>query len=418
MATRRRHRKKPSFTLSRQTLMRLAFIVPLSALFAWLSVANSGAGILRSVRPDLALGFQPWDARAKAKAAEQALIQNGGRNSDLAAADRFAREALVRDPTIVAAWRSLGMIAIARRQPAEAARMFHFAGQLSRRDLPTQLWLIEERVQSNDIPGALRQYDATLRSSGASYEILFPILVQATAGDGIVEPLADLLNTMPPWRRYFIEQLTAGAPDPAKLVRLMQLIRRSANPDEQELMATAMRTMIERRQLEPAWRVYQLLAGPSPAAALRNGDFDRANRYPPFDWEIADGLNVGAELRPSAEGRGQQLRAFATSGSGGMVARQLLLLQPGVYEVTAAAGPDEDTNPAHLTWLVQCVGATGTPLLSADLPGLARRVQARAMFRVPAGCGGQWLNFNIRADFGPGTTAGWVDQVSIRRIGN
>jgi hypothetical protein len=398
--------------------MRLAFIVPLAILGAWLSVANSGAGIMRSVRPDLALRFQPWDARAKAKAAEQLLIQDGGRTADLAAADRLAREALLRDPTIVAAWRSLGMVAMARRQQGDAARMFHFAGQLSRRDLPTQLWLIEERVQANDVPGALRQYDATLRSSGASYEVLFPILVQATAGDGIVEPLADLLNTMPPWRRVFIERLAAGAPDPAKLAHLMQLIRRSANADEQELMATAMRTMIERRQLEPAWRVYQLLAGASPAGTLRNGDFDHANRYPPFDWEIADGLNVGAELRPSAEGRGQHLRAFATSGSGGMVARQLLLLQPGTYEVTATAGPDDDANPAHLNWTVQCAEGTGAPLITADLPGLARRVQARAMFRVPAGCRGQWLNFNIRADFGPGTTAGWVDGVGIRRIGN
>lgn len=418
MATRRRHRTKPSFTLSRQTLIRLAIIVPLALLFAWLSVANSGAGILRSVRPDLALRLQPWDARAEAKAAEQLLVRNGGRNPDIAGADQLARAALLRDPTIVVAWRSLGMVAIARRRQDDAARMFHFAGQLTRRDLPTQLWLIEERVQRNDVPGALRQYDATLRSSGASYEILFPILVQATAGNGIVEPLADLLNTMPPWRRFFLERLAGGAPDSAKLARLMQLIRRSANADEQELMANAMRTMVERRQFEPAWRVYQLLAGSGPAAMLRNGDFEQANRYPPFDWEIADDLNVDGELRPATEGRGQHLHASATSGSGGMVARQLLLLQPGTYEVTAVAGTDEGTNPAHLQWVVQCAGATGTPLLSADLPALTRQVQARATFRVPAGCTGQWLNFNVRADFGPGTTAGWVDRVGLRRIGN
>jgi hypothetical protein len=419
MRGRRRRRERRRWALSRGTLFRLLLVVPFVVAAGWLSVAVSGSNILRPDRPDRALSFQPADARARARASEQLVVPERGRpprpvtEPQLAAAEELAREALRRDPTVVMAWRMLGLVAAARNQPDRAARMFHFAGSLSRRDLLTQLYLIEERVQQNDIAGALRQYDATLRTSGASHEILLPILVSAIGNDGIVEPLATLLNTMPPWRRSFMERLAAGTPDPAGLVQLIQLTHGSASPEEKVQISAAMQAMISRGQFAPAMRVYQLLAADARGTQLvRNGGFDRPNPYSPLDWQLLSGVDVGAEQQ------GDRLRIHAASGAGGLAARQLLLLAPGRYEISADAGAVDDARAARVSWTVQCANnGEGLMLLEQDMPALAGRIRARASFSVPAGCGGQWLRLNIRPDFDPGGVAAWIDSVALRRVG-
>jgi hypothetical protein len=400
-------------------LLRLLLVVPFVVAAGWLSVAVSGSNILRTDRPDRALAFQPADARAQAKAAEQAFLETQPRPgraanpAQLPVAEQHARAALRRDPTVVMAWRTLGLVAVARNQTARAAELFHFAGGLSKRDLPTQLYLIEERVQQNDIAGALRHYDAALRTSGASHILLLPILVNATADAGIVQALATLLNSMPPWRRAFMERLAAGAPDPARVVQLIQRIIGSASPEEKVQISAAMRTMINRRQFEPAMRLYGLLTAADGRGAplVRNGGFDRADPYPPIDWELLSSVDVGAERQ---NGR---LRIHAASGSGGVAARQLLLLAPGSYEISAEAGAAEDARGARVSWSIRCGGAEGAILLEQDLPELARPARPRARFSVPAGCAGQWLSLNIRPDFDPGGVAAWIDSVALRRVG-
>jgi hypothetical protein len=401
-------------------LFRLLLVVPFVVAAGWLSVGVSGSSILRQARPDLALAFQPADARARAKTSEQLVIPEPGRpprpvtEAQLAGAEQLAREALRRDPTVVVAWRMLGLVAAARNQADRAARMFHFAGTLSKRDLLTQLYLIEERVQQNDIAGALRQYDATLRTSGASHDILLPILVSAIANDGIVRPLAALLNSSPPWRRAFMERLAIGTPDPAGLVQLIQLVIGSASPEEKEQISRTMQAMINRRQFAPAMRVYRLLAAADSRGAqlVRNGGFDRPNPYPPLDWQLLSGVDVGAEQL-----QGGRLRIHAASGSGGLAARQLLMLAPGNYEISADAGATDDARAARVTLAVQCGNEQGSTLLQHDLPALSGRIRPRVSFSVPAGCGAQWLNINIRPDFDPGGVAAWVDSVALRRLG-
>jgi hypothetical protein len=423
MRGRRRRRERSRWALSRNTLLRLLLLVPLVVAAGWLSVGVSGSNMLRLERPDRALTFQPADARARAKASEQIFFKAQGRppqrpqpltEAQLAAIEQLARDALRRDPTVVMAWRMLGLAAVARNQPARAARMFHFAGALSKRDLPTQLYLIEERVQQDDIVGALRQYDATLRTGGASHDLLLPILVGAIGSEGIVRPLAGLLNSMPPWRRAFMERLAAGAPDPNGLVQLIQLIHGSASPDEKVQISTAMQAMINRRQYEPAMRVYRLLAAADARGTplVRNGRFDRPNPYPPLDWQLLSGVDVGAEQL-----QGGRLRIHAASGSGGLAARQLLLLAPGSYEISADAGAADDSRAARVAWTVQCTNDQGLKLLEQDLPALSGRIRARASFSVPAGCSGQWLQLNIRPDFDPGGVAAWIDSVALRRLG-
>jgi hypothetical protein len=380
----------------------------------------SGADLMRTVRPDRALGFQPLDARARAKAAEQLIVRSRGTPTAIDQAERLSLDALRRDATVVLAWRTLGLVALSRNQGDRAASMFRFASTVSKRDLPTQLWLIEDRVQANDIGGALVHYDIALRTSEGSQDVLLPVLVSATSQDNIVPAIARVLNTMPPWRRSYLTRLAAGAPNPENAARLFGLILPRASDNERRVITAAMRTMVTRRQFRAAQRLYQFLSPTDlgQAPLLRNPSFDRPNPYAPLDWQLVDGPDLRAEQRLIGNGRpGSRLQLTAGNGAGGTAARQLLLLSPGRYEISALAGVVPEARPARLGWSIQCGNARGATLLQQQLPPLSTQIAATATFVVPAaGCEGQWLNLKIQPDFNPGGVTGWLDSLTLRRL--
>jgi hypothetical protein len=384
--------------------------------FGWLSVAVSGASLLRSQFPEAALKLQPWDARASAAAAEQILTATQGRVTPEAArrAGDLARQALARDPTVVEAWRTLAIIST---RPGQAEALFHFASSLSRRDVPTQLWLIEDAVRRNDIPGALSHYDAALRSSLSSQQILIPILINATGERNIVPPLAALLRTQPPWRKAFLDGLVAGAPNPDNLVQLLAMLGRPASPEEQQLMGRAFDHLVEQNAFGPALRLYGMLAGRAPAdQLLRNGSFDHPNVYPPLDWQLADGSNINVEQRPGqGPGEGQSLYVHASTDARGQAARQLIFLAPGSYALSALSGRTDLPGPEGLSWQISCASAPNSQLL--DQPAVPAGPAARTIrgeFRVPpSGCAAQWLTLQIVAGDQPGGTEAWVASVRI-----
>jgi hypothetical protein len=361
----------------------------------------------------------PFDARSKARAAEQQIAEVRSPNDPkLAEAARFASEALERDPTIASAWRTLGLVAAIRNE-AGAGRLFRIAEGVSRRDTPTQLWLIEDSVRRNDIAGALVHYDVALRTSNTSYELLLPILVSAMDNDGIVEPLARLLRTDPPWRRWFLEKMTDHPPAGQNAARLLELTGRPGPMEEQALVAHLVEIYAVNRQYGPAMRIYQTLhLNPGSGASLvRNGGFDQDNSVPPLDWKFEQGDDVGADQQPSPNGAsGRVLQVYSESGAGGVVVSQLLMLPAGRYDLAAQSGASPDVRPANLQWQILCAHDQAIKLLELAAPtALPAGQRQQGEFSVPASCPAQWLALSIRADSGqPGGIGGWVDNVGIR----
>jgi len=422
MATRRRHRGKREAgglraSFAKLSWKRLVGVVAASLAAAWLTIAVGFAGTTRGVRPDLALSVMPFDARAKVKSAEMQLARSRASPAAIARARTLALAALRRDPTLVQAWRLLALAASADGRDPEAARLFHFAERLSRRDLPTQLWLIEENVSRNDIRGALRHYDIALRTSLASPEILFPVLVRASGDSGVVGPLGDLLAADPPWRETFMWQLVADAPNDAHVVRLFERIARRDEPLDPDLSRALLQRLVNREKYPEALRAFALVSGQRVSGAgVRNGDFERTNETPPFDWLLEDGATLRAEQVRSGDRRGNILNLYAANGNGGAGARQLLMLPPGQYVLSALAGAVESASPARLSWTVICAREGGAALLNAHAePVEPRARQLRLAFRVPAGCPAQWLSLNITADFQTESASAWVDSVRIAR---
>lgn len=419
MTSRRRGRSR-RHSWSGPRIARLLAIAAVSVALAWLSVAVGLAGASRESRPDLALRFLPFDARAKAKVAERLSTRSQRDRVAGARARILSQEALARDPTVIPAWRTLAILSGIGGQADRASALFHIVGRMARRDLPSQLWLIEERVAHNDIAGALHHYDVALRTSPRAYDLLLPILVSATAEDAIVQPLARILRADPQWRPYFLAKLSENPPAAANAVRLVELLGAGRPMSDGYIMARLIPRFADRGELAAAWRLYRRMGGAtgSADALIRNGGFERPNPLPPFDWVLADDTGISAEQRViSGVADSAVLEVRAASGEGGRPARQMLLLPPGGYRLSWRAGAVGDVPPAVLRWTLSCAGEGGSGLLDlaiAPLDGRARSQGAR--FQVPgSGCRAQWLDLGLQSEFGPSGVGGWIDAVSISR---
>lgn len=283
--------------------------------------------------------------------------------------------------------------------------------------MATQLWMIEERVARNDIPGALHHYDIALRTSESSANLLFPILVAATASDGIVDPLADLLATRPDWRPFFLLKLSENPPSATNTVQLIRRLAAERDFPESDTIARVAPLFAERGEFEAAWQIYQVLNRSRGVSLLRNGDFARPNRLPPFDWALTDEPEVSAQSRvvPAVSDR-PVLELRADSGHGGRLARQLLRLEPGRYMLRWQTGTIQGFRAAKLAWSLSCAGGGG-PLLSYEFqPSAPRGLESGAAFQVPgAGCPAQWLELSAQTSFEPETGSGWISAVTLTR---
>ena len=99
--------------------------------------ACSAANVFQLRSPTRALALAPAHAGARASLAQQ-LVQA----EYVEEAERFARGSLDRTPISVAAVRTLGLVAESQGADDRALALFRLAHRMSRRDRPTEAWLL------------------------------------------------------------------------------------------------------------------------------------------------------------------------------------------------------------------------------------------------------------------------------------
>lgn len=393
----------------------------------WVTMGATAARTIGVERPSFVLAWWPYDADARATAAYALLTPNPAALTAppsaraLAEAEGLARAALLREPGNVQAYRVLGLVATARNQGPQAERLMNFAETLSRRDLPTELWLIEASVRRNDIDGALRHYDRALRTKLVAGELLYPVLVQAAGDRNVMLPIARLVATRPLWWTDFARKLVTESRSSAAIATVLSGLRLDPRVDpERDLLIAAFGKLTEGRAYQPAFALYRQatrLNDSSPAFLLRNGDFQGENILPPFDWALTDQADLGARMEaPPGRGEDRALIVTANNGVSGEVARQVLMLTPGAYRLSARVGNVGGVERDLPQLVLIC--APG-PRTLFELRWPVSPDQPRAMsqdFTIPADCPAQYLQ--IRGN-GPLNSAGpesWIDNIAISRI--
>ena len=397
--------------------LRTAGIVVGSAVAIWATLVATTASVWGSHYPDVTLGLGGSSAEAKAALAARAVSVEGT-SEDRARASALAKAALRREPGNVSAVRTLGLLAALDNRAAEARRLFDYAESLSRRDLATQLWLVESKVADDDIHGALLHYDRAMRTSMRGRQLLIPILVQASSEREIAEPLARMIAGRPPWWTGFAYALaTAGSPD--AIMRVLAALKLdSQNPEERQLLAAAIQRLASTGAYPQAHALYRSTGDDRDSADMfvRNGTFDSAGTLPPIDWELVDEPERSAarETVDSDQAQGNALRLVVNGGQGGTLARQLLFLPTGRYQLSARIGG----GPIIALHCATASATDGAQLFTND--SVAASDTAPGTFSqhfTVSGpdCPAQWLTIGMRSDFGSGRRTAWVDSIAIVR---
>lgn len=392
-----------------------------AAVVTWISLGLT-AGLTPSVPlGSPILGYSAFVAEANARKAARHLEQYivKAEPEQLVAAASLAERALAREPGNVAAARSLGLVASVRGKAEQADRFFAYTETLSRRDQPTEQWLIERNVSRGDITGALAHYDRSMRVSQSSRQVLMPVLARAADDPSIARPLAKIVAGRPNWWPDFMTALLRDGQSTSSLVTVASALKlNSGKTDDRWWLGGILDRLVDKQAYGPAFTLYRLATTDRTQAALRvrNPLLDRAGTGP-FEWAItADPDLAGVyQRRPDSA----QMALFLTStGTGGTIARQLLMLPAGNYRLAGIGGDVIGEAATHPIVSLSCAKGMGqeaglAEIVLPKLPSQGGRFSQGVV--VPTqGCTAQWLTVSLKARDYPQDTIPWLSRLDVQ----
>jgi hypothetical protein len=390
-------------------------VLAVCAAFAYLSTVITLSNVIASRAPTAALRFWPLNAVAHARLAD-ALIGANPAHPPIGAVREHAVAALRRNPTLASAARDLGLLAALRGDLATADRHLQYADAMSRRDIPTQLWLIERSVAANDVTGALAHYGVALRVSPETGEQLFPVLAAALNDADLVLPIARLVRDGDLWRSQFLYFVNANATNLPHLTSLyLDLDRLGAKPVPVHILGL-MGRLLQAGELDAAARLYALLDPQwrrGDLVAQLDGDFDHANDMPPLGWALEPGV-VSRGGRPGNAGN-PALHLNVPTTDSVLGARRLLMLTPGTYHFAANYGRSDGNGEGSLRIELACLqGGAPASLIIAPIPRQSGRVDGTLQV---AGCQVQWLSISVERRGDPTPVTAWLDDLRLGPAG-
>jgi hypothetical protein len=383
-----------------------------------LLVAIAGFGFLTDLSrvlaradPIRAADLGVSDGRTIAAAARQRVFQSPDKENR-ATASGLAREALRRDPTATDALEALALIAQLENDRARVDRLLGYSLTLSRRQVRSHFWAIEEAVSRGDIALALDRYDLVLRVSEAAQINLFPVLAAATREPLVRRKLVAVLARRPEWGGRFLTHVAENSTSAPAAGALFAEARARGVPIDRSQWTTLVTGLVAAGRHYEAWDTYRLL---DPTAARNRARDPRFTREPatPFEWTVLDKEGVSAAVLAQPEGG--RLEVAVSSGTRATVLSQLQLLPSGTYRLSGDGELLEGDALSKTYWVVVCAGGRE---LARAAPRMGRQSEVTfgADLTVPSDCPVQELRLEAGAEMGSDNLALAFSSVRLEPV--
>ena len=368
---------------------RIALILGL-IVAAYSSLTSTIANVMVKFDPARAHSIDPQNGKVTAADAEDIFTQHPVADES-APSIRLAQEALRQDPTAVKALAVLGLQAQLRNDTARANQIFAYSTQLSRRDLRTHIWAIEDAVTRGDISGALRHYDIALRTVPDAQPLLFPVLTTALIEPQIRSMVVRILAKNPIWGSNFVLYAATSGVDPEGAMKLFAEAEKAGLKIPPRQRASLVDALFNVGKTDEAWAAYVRLRTDAVRNQSRDPNFELiGNARTLFDWRPGDDPALSAAILNSGKGRG--LLDFSVPPStGGVLVRQTEVLPQGTYRLEGRSRAIEQPSRSQPYWALTC--QDGRELGRIPVPNSAQAHGAfLGSFTVPKECTIQTLS--------------------------
>lgn len=394
---------------------------------AYLTALQSFAAALPNRAIELAHRLVPFDARLTGELSRYRVrllsedlakkrLSAPAVEERLAGLETLARQALVRDPRVVPAVSTLGLVAEFRADKATARRLHAYSERLSRRDLPTQMWMIEDAIARDDISDALRHYDKALRTKWGSWDVLVPVLAAASTDPAIGTELTKLLIAGTPWTENFLKYLAENTTDAASTARLFRDLGSNKIIVPHDAQAQVITKLLGAQQVDAAWDYYTSVRPRADRLRSRDANFSAMLEHPSqLDWNPVKG-DTGITSSVQREGRQAVFDFYAPPSVGGVLLYQIQLLPPGRYMLTGRTRGVAQSDDSRPFWILTCT-KDARELGRLDLPDSSRDGGLfKGTITVPPGCPAQYLALNARSSNALAGLSGQIMYAELRPV--
>lgn len=366
-----------------------------AALVGIASVSNTIANGITKFDPmrAMALAFGPGSGMMLGNAAEQLFMLEPSADENSEAA-QMARSALLADATAADAAGVLALQAQLRGDINLGRRLFKYSRELSRRELQTHIWAIEEAVKRGDIDNAIINYDLALRTSKKSRELLFPILASAISEPKVSSRLLDTMAGRPVWGKDFIDFLTASGKNPKVAVSFVESGKDIDLPVDDTNRSNLVNALAEQGLFWDAWKYYASFRPNVSREKSRNATFSSIIQQPAvFDWTPVNSDGVAVSI--IAGDGGGEVDFSVTPSTGATLLRQIQVLPAGDYRFEGRTRNIEQPESSRPYWVISCsngpeITRMTIPNSGMDDSGISRQ------FSIPSGCAVQALSLVAR----------------------
>ncbi|MGE5564055.1 MAG: hypothetical protein ACM3ZV_12240 [Bacillota bacterium] len=287
----------------------------------------------------------------------------------------------------------------------EAAKRAFLAAQWrDPRSLPAAYFLADYYFHAGHALEGLEQTTVLARLSPGGANAVAPF----------VAAYAQNRANWPQMRALFVRQegleeqvLAVLARNPANADAVLALADAQHRRPDSVWLRVLLQSLVENRDYARARAVWSSIGGGHAGGQLvYDTAFSAPEAPPPFNWALTTSTVGLAERQP-----GKHLHVIFYGNEDGVLASQLLLLQPGTYrlQMQSVGAP---VHPESIRWSVRC-DKSPEPVAIADMT----RASSGLTFQVPANCPAQWLELSGRSGDVAQQSEVTITGLSLTRVG-